>query len=157
MTPRSSKPPQDLLTLSANGLRDAIAKEAVGHERQWAEHVLPALSKVEVALRTHLAAVMDPTAEIDKTRPTLARRAEELQREHGDLLAAVHHLGERLGRAVQAFQPTPAESTVDARGIVDLAAIKHEAEQLLAQLHEHREAEIDLIQETVDTDIGVGD
>lgn len=148
---------EDSLALSANTLREAIDAEAPGHERQWAEAIDRALAEVEMAIRKHLIPSKDPTAEVDQTRPSLARQADELRSEHGDLLAAVHHLREQVQRVVQAFQPAPDVNTRNAPGIVDLGALRREAEQLLTRLHEHREAEINLIQESVVTDIGVGD
>jgi hypothetical protein len=60
--------------------------------------------------------------------------------------------------AAQAFQPAADPSpTTGAGGVADFGAIRHQAEQLLADLQENKEAETKLVLDSVNTDIGVGD
>ena len=151
---------EDPLALAVNRLREAIATDAPGRERPWAEGVQSALAVVEAAVRKHLAAARSPQgvlAEVDETRPTLARQADELCSEHGDLMAQVNALRNNVQRAAQAFQPTLDASTSGAKGIADFGAIRQEVQQLLASLEQHTEAETRLVQESLLTDIGVGD
>src|SRR5262245_14112204 len=88
-------PPQsidDALMLSLDRLRQALAADVPGYEREWAEAVGDALAPVETALRQHRAAARSPDgllAEVDETRPTLARQADELRHDQDDLLTQI--------------------------------------------------------------------
>jgi hypothetical protein len=150
----------DTLALAARGLKQAISAEAPGRERQWAQTVDDALSFAETAMRKHRSAAQGAKgtlAAVDVTRPTLARQADELRNEHGLLLSQVIGLRDKVRRAGQAFRPTLEVSTNDAQGIADLGAIRADIQQFVDRLEDHRDAEINLIQESVLTDIGVGD
>jgi hypothetical protein len=142
-------------------LGQALAADVPGHEREWAEAVGDALAHVETALLQHRAAAKAPDgllAEVDETRPTLARQANELRSDHDDLLAQVLALREEVQRAAEAFQPaTNPSSAMNRRGVADFGAIRARAQQLLAGLQENTQAETKLVMESVNTDIGVGD
>jgi hypothetical protein len=149
----------DILMFSLDGLRQALATETSGREREWLEAVGDALARIEVALRQHRVAAQapdGPLAEVDQTRPTLARQADALRSDHDDFLMQLLALREQVRRAVEAFQSGPASPASASRG-VDLGAIRQQAEQLLAGLQENREAETKLVQESINTDIGAGD
>jgi hypothetical protein len=148
-------------------LLQAVAEVIPGRERDWAERVRGALAGIERALRHHVADAESPEGlftGVDLTRPTLVRRVSELRREHGDFLKEVRALQNDMERAAQAFEPyaevagapqalpRPAVETVP-----DFGAIRQRVEQFLTALKEHREAEADLVFESVSTDIGVGD
>jgi hypothetical protein len=151
----------DALALSLDQLRLAIATDVPGRQREWAEAVEDALASVEKALRQHRAAAKAPDgllAEVDETRPTLARQADGLRSDHDEFLAQVLALRKELQRAAEAFRPANIPSIMTlAGGVPDFGAIRQQAEQLVAALQENKEAETKLVLESVNTDIGVGD
>jgi hypothetical protein len=151
----------DALALSLDTLRQALAADVPGRERQWADAVGDAAARVEAAPRQHRAAAKAPDgilAEVDETRPTLARRADELRTEHDDFLEQVRALREEVRLAAEAFRPgAGAAAQPVVAGVVDFGAIRRQAEQFLAGLQGHREAETKLVLESINTDIGAGD
>jgi hypothetical protein len=160
----SLPPPQgqeDPLARAADRLREMLAAEIPGHERRWAQCVERALVLVEAAMRQHLAALQEPDgflAEVDVTRPTLARQADQLLSGDEDLIAQLIALRDQARRAAQAFQPTLRSAAASAgQGIADLSAIRARGEQLLDSVEKHVAAETKLVQESVLTEIGVGD
>lgn len=99
----------DALGLSLDPLQQALAADVPGREREWALAVGDALTRVEVSLRQHRAAAKapdGPLAEVDETRPTLARQADELRSDHDDFLTELLALREEVYRAAEAFQPS---------------------------------------------------
>jgi hypothetical protein len=159
-----SPPPRrkpEALVAALDRSRQALAADVPGHEREWAEKVEAALAGVEQALRQHMAVAATPDgvfAEVDDTRPTLARQADVLCQEHGDLLKQVLALREEVRRTAAAFQPAagPTAKTA-AGGVADFGVLRQQAEKLLAGLEQNKEAETKLVLESVTTDIGVGD
>jgi hypothetical protein len=151
----------DALALSLDSLRQALATDVPGREREWAQAVGDTLARVEATLRQHRAAAKAPDgllAMVDETRPTLARQADELRTDHDDFLKQVIALREEVCRAADAFQSSADRSArPDAGNIVDFSAIRQRAEQLLAGLQENKEAETKLVLESINTDIGAGD
>jgi hypothetical protein len=156
-----SRKKEDALGLSLEPLRQALATKVPGRERDWAYAVEEALTHVEAALREHRAAAKAPDgvlAEVDETRPTLARQADELRGDHDDLLKGVITLRQEARKAAAAFDPSadrPAQRTET--GVMNFADIRQRAELLLAGLHKNKHAETDLIQESINTEIGTGD
>jgi hypothetical protein len=149
------------LARSANRLCETLGADIPGHERRWAQRVERGLVLVEAAMRKHLEALQAPDGfleEVDVTRPTLARQAHELLREDADIIAQLVDLRDQARRAAQAFQSSPSSAYADAgQGIADLSAIRHKAEQVLGSVKKHLAAETRLVQESVLTEIGVGD
>jgi hypothetical protein len=138
---------RDALLPALEHLQRALAAPVAGHEREWPRGMEDALGRMERALQQHAVATQGPDgtiALVDETRATLARKSEELRHEHGELLENVRALREEVRCAVEA--PRPDGGTVRRRG-----------EQLLADLSRHQQAETDLVQESINTDIGVGD
>lgn len=152
---------EDPLACAANRLRETLAGQIPGHERQWAQRVERALVFVEAAMRKHLAVLQDPNgflAEVDVTRPTLARQADELLLGDQDIITQLIDLRDEARAAAQAFQQTLSNASTNAvKGIADLSAIRSKAEHLLNRVHKHGVAEMRLVQESVLTEIGVGD
>jgi hypothetical protein len=152
---------EDALGLSLDQLRQVLAADVPGREREWAEAVEDALAHVGAALGQHRADAQAPDgllAEVDETRPTLARQAEELRGQHDDFRAQLRALRQDVRRAAEAFQPGAGPAAaVDAGPVADFGAIRRQVEQLVAGLQAHREAETKLVLESVNTDIGVGD
>jgi len=151
----------DVLGLSLEQLDQALTTQVAGRETEWAKAVARALEDLETALRQHRAATKAPDgvlAEVDETRPTLARQAQELRSEYDDSLHKVEALHEEVLQAATPFQAAgrPGENTFNT-GIPDFTAIRRDAEDLLASLEHNKEAEAKLVLESVNTDIGVGD
>jgi hypothetical protein len=159
--PQELRSSDEALVISLEWLRLAVAGEIPGREREWAEAVADAVAGVETALRLHKAAARAPDgllAEVDETRPTLARKAAELRSDHDAWLGRVLCLRAEAARVAQAFQPAVVSPpTRPARGVADFGAIRNQARQVLAGLEENREEEMKLVLESVNTDIGVGD
>src|SRR5438093_1423762 len=112
------QPPRndDPLGQCLDRLGQAVAADVPGREQEWAEAVIDALAHVETALRQHRTAAKAPDgllSEVDETRPTLARQANELRNDHDALLAQVLALRNEAQRAAEAFQPasTPSAKT----------------------------------------------
>src|SRR5262249_29226679 len=130
-------------------LRQSASAEVPGHELQWAENVGVAVTVVEKALRQHMALAETPEgflAQVDGTRPTLARQAGELCREHGDLLRQVLALKEEVDHAAEAFRPaTEVANKIEAASVPDFGALRQQAEELLAALLEHKYEEMKLV------------
>jgi len=152
---------EDPLVCSADRLRETLAAEIPGHERRWAQGVERALVLFEAAMRKHLAVLQDPEgclAEVDVTRPTLARQAGALLSGDEDIIAQLSDLRDQARRAAEAFQPILGNASANAvKGIADLSAIRSKAKLLLGRVQEHAAAETRLVQESVLTEIGVGD
>src|SRR5262245_1548049 len=158
---QSPRRKHDALDLSLDRLRQALAADVHGHEREWSETVGDALAGVETALRQHRAvakATDGLLAEVDETRPTLARQADKLRSDYDDFLVQVRALRAEVQFAVEAFTTAAAPSAqTGAGGVVDFGAIRQHADQLLSGLQQNKDAETQLILESVNTDIGVGD
>jgi hypothetical protein len=163
-TTSALQPPRkehDALALSTDRLRQALAADVPGHEREWLETVGVALARVETALRQHRAIAKAPDgllAQVDETRPTLARQADELRNDHDDFMAQVRVLRAEVQRTVDAFTSAAAVSAKKlAGGVADFGAIRQHADQLLFDLQQNKDAETQLVLESVNTDLGVGD
>jgi hypothetical protein len=132
----------DPLATALEQLQRAIAGNTA-NVGEWRETMECAVVEIENALRHHRGeerAQDGVLAEVDKTRPTMVRDANDVRAEHTDLL----HDAIELRRAARDASADP-------------AAIRTQAEELLARLRQNRESETQLLQESVNTDIGVGD
>jgi hypothetical protein len=159
---------EDVLLQPIEKLEQALAAEFPGHERDWAQGVGSALVDIEQALGLHTALAETPDGlltKVDLTRPTSVRQVSELRREHTDLQEQTRSLQTKLQTAAQAFQaPHATFAKVDAlpepaplSPVPDFGAIRQAIGELLAALQRHRQEETKLVQESVNTDIGVGD
>jgi hypothetical protein len=159
---------KDTWNESMERLQSALAVPAPGREREWAETVNNAVAVVERALRQHHAIGRDANglfAEVDETRPTLAREAMEVRQDHDVLLERCLALREEVRRALEAFTVTPNalnQGDADPRptpvvGVPDFGAIRRQAQELLELMLATRQAEAKLVLESVNHDIGVGD
>jgi hypothetical protein len=107
----------------------------------------------------------DPGAALDGSRASLVRRADELCRDHTHLLDHAGSLSEEVRCAARAAPPSPwtgngphvlpGQTPVAAES--DLESLRARVEKFLDALRKHEEAEAELILESVNTDIGVGD
>jgi hypothetical protein len=158
----------DALVTSIDRLIQVLDADVSGHEREWAERMAHALARIEEGLRRHGAVDRFPDgllAEVEDTTPTLARKVDELCREHGDLLEQCLALQEEVRLLVEAFAPAAEASRErDAwpkqtgSGMAPaVGAIREQAEPFLASLRQNNAAETKLLQESVNTDLGGGD
>lgn len=148
----------DALQRSLDGLDQALAAEVPGHERDWALMVGQSLAKVEYALREHREeAPNELLAEVDGTRPSLARKADAVCRDHGAFLEQIRVLRDEVAHAAEAFRPGQAWGAPGEGGVVDFSDIRQRAEQFLAGLRHNKEDETQLVLESINGDIGVGD
>ena len=103
-----------------------MATDVPGRERDWAEGVMDALARLETALRQHRAGAKapdGPLAEVDETRPTLARQADELRKDHDEFLAQSSPCAEECSAQQMPFnllantlaRPVPVESRTSAQ------------------------------------------
>jgi hypothetical protein len=146
----AQRPKEDKLALFLDRLRQALDADRAGRERDWAKTVGDTLARLEAALRQHQAAACHPDgplAEVDQTRPTLVRQADELRNDYDDLVKQIPILREQVRCAAEVHRPDD----------VDFAALRQQAEQLLAGLREKRETETKLLLDSVNVDIGAGD
>ncbi len=137
----------DALLIAMHRLEAALAAAAPGREQAWNARVGQDLRGVQECLARHVAsaeAADGLLAEIDLSRPTLARRAERLRREHAELLRQADALQSRIEHHGPDECP-------------DFADIRQRAAWLLGALRHHQGQEADLIFETFYTDIGAGD
>jgi|SRR5579875_1004944 chromosome segregation ATPase len=146
----AQRPQEDALAIFLDRLHQVLDTDCAGREHDWVEAVEDALARLEAALQQHQAAAWHPEgplAEIDQTRPTLVRKADELRNDYEDLARQLPALREQVRRAAEAIR-------LDGG---DIAALRQQVEQLLAGLQEKREAEMKLVLDSVNTDIGAGD
>jgi hypothetical protein len=162
------KTANDALSLFVDRLEGALGSGVPGHEREWAEQVGGALAAVEVAVQQHAASVEAPDgmyAQVDLTRPTLARQVGELRQKHRDFVQQASLMKNEMSRAAELFERRaapfgPASTLPEPAGvhaIPDFGAIRQRAERFIGALQHHLQVENDLILESVTTEIGVGD
>ncbi len=158
----------DAPLLFVDRLEEALGSDVPGREREWGEQVGGALAGVEVSVRQHAASVEAPDgmyAQVDLSRPTLARQVSELRQEHRDLVQQAGLLQNEVRRAAKLFesrtQPIGPASTLPepagVHAIPDFGAIRQRVERFIVALHRHLEVENALILESVTSEIGVGD
>ena len=142
-------------------LGNTLANNVPGNEWQWANSVANALGLVESALREHRDRAKAPDgllASVDETRPTLARQADGLRSEHDHFLAQLSCLKGEVRHAAEAFRPVGNDhANVAAGEIPDFGDIRQKVCQLLEALHQNTEAEMCLVLDSINTDIGAGD
>jgi|SRR5262245_34064209 len=158
MSPKTAAQNRDTLALAADHLSQALSAKIGGREREWAESVAATLARMETALRKHRAVANDPEglfAAVDEIRPALAKQADELRSNHSDFLEQVNVLRDEVESAVAAMQlnPDPEAKPVGDK-VADLSVIRQLGENLLADLRQTKAAEMRLVAESVNTDIG---
>lgn len=144
----------DALLVAMHRLEAALAAAAPGREQAWNARVLKDLAGVQECLARHVTSAEAPDgllAEIDLTCPTLARRVEQLRREHADLMQQAG----ALQRRVEECWCVEWAPGVDGRP--ETADVREQAARLLSALRDHQAHEADLIFETFFTDIGASD
>jgi hypothetical protein len=165
----SSTAPQDALANAAQLLQDALAKDFVGADCNWAAGMVRALRLLECELGRYdpVGHTVDgPLADLDRIRPTLCRQWSILYLHYRDLGKRAQRLRAEVQHAAAAFELVgeapaatvhPAKGTPVATEVPVFGAVRQQAQELLIDLNQSRDAEIALFFESVVTDIGVGD
>lgn len=162
----SARPTDGDLAHALERLEQCLNAEVPGREKPWAEQLGGALRGLEAILTRHIEtteAADGMFQEVDLTRPTLTRKVGQLRREHQTLRQCAVELRQQLDEAARAFQPSsaalsePLPEPPGVAAVVDFASIRPKVEELVARLKKHQSGEVDVLLESVDTDIGVGD
>lgn len=159
---------RESLRSSIDRLSQSLGNQAPGHEREWTRGLADALGRADVVLRERLAAGREEQgalAEVDVTIPALARQVGDICRAEVDLINDIDALKAELNRAQAAFASPTTPRQVSGKGIemtpvatvVDLNDLRARTEYLVTILQAIDTAEVQLIQESVNRDTGVGD
>jgi hypothetical protein len=150
----SAPPSKDKLLALLRELEQILAKDGPGLQRDRLGEVNVILTRVEHVLQQHAAdseAFDGLFATVDGTRASLGHRVNALYRRCFDLLVQVGDL-QREVRAASA------EPGAEANGNdSELGDLRQHLNAFLAALQKHRQEEMDLVLESVTTDIGAGD
>jgi hypothetical protein len=139
---------RDALLQSIERLEQALAQEPSTGERAWAATVDQALAEAEQALRQENADAHSPRGgpfkAVDMTRPALVRQVAKLRRQlTADVSEAAELRSEVQGAAHGAT--------------LDIGALRQHLHNFVSDLRRLKEGEIDVVQESVTTDLGAGD
>lgn len=159
---------KDILSRRIEQLQRTLSSAGDVQRKVWIEEMEDRLASLEQAVREHTADAEAPDglfAEIDLTRPSLTRRVQELRQEHRDFVDHIDALREEARRLARPLasdaEPQPASSGDTMLGESALAdacqTFRRHTEDFIVRLQEHEKIEADLVLESVDTDIGVGD
>jgi len=144
----------DPLATSLQRLHQALVVDTRGRDRQWAEVLGSTLAQVEKGLRRHrTGAQVAHEVLADEPRATLARQVKRVRNDYDELLVQVVALREDVRHAQRPRARPSVRMPAHSRG----SARSGQAKQLLAGLQHNRETETRLLQESINTDIGVGD
>jgi PAS domain S-box-containing protein len=142
---QANVPTRDILLMLAKRLEQALAADSNGREHGWTERVSLVLERVAQMLEQHLAEVAAPDgpfAQADRTKPSVNRHIERLRRQYAEFLEQARALREDVERA-SAGQ--------------NLSSIRERLRAFVAELEHYRKEEINLVMDSVTTDIGAGD
>jgi hypothetical protein len=158
---------EDPLAVQTDRLSQAVHASDRGRERNWSESLDEALAGVERALRRHMMIAQDPQgvfAEVDETRPTLARQASRLREDHERLLEQCLAIRKELRRPTGEFSfaaadslPIPGSPKRSNEIIPGHGEIRQHTEKLCDELRVNLQSETHLVLESINTDIGVCD
>jgi hypothetical protein len=153
----------DALRVSLSQLQKALAVEGFEGKKAWAGAMWFALARVETKLRQHLEGAKSADgvlAEVDDTRATLVREQDRLVQEYSNRLEQVIALKWEMFRAAKGKDcPDLGKPARFPEGleVSDWPGLRRRAEHFLAELNKDKEAETDLIMESLHAEIGVGD
>jgi two-component system cell cycle response regulator DivK len=160
----SGRAGDDALTQAIEGLGKTLAARVPGRERAWSEQLDGTLAELEQALREpaeQLELGLEMRPGVDLGRPTLFRRALALRQQCQRLGEQARALRGEVQGVAQIFQAPPIAGGLPqvsgAGAVVDFSAIRRSGARLLEALKRHAAAERELLFESVNTDIGVGD
>jgi hypothetical protein len=156
------------LNLAADRLEEVTSRPAAGREVEWTSNATDALFCLQSAIGEHIQDCEDREgmlAHIDLTRPGMARQVGVLRQAHLDLPFLINMLLYQILSAGEAFSnsnkigvragdlPPPRKP----ERLVDFESLRQSALDLVSILRDHIRQEVDLLQETVTTDLGAGD
>jgi len=133
------------LLIAMHRLEAALGSPAPGREDNWEQRVARELKLLADIWRHHVASAECDCglySELFAARPEVALRIDELRNEHKCLEEFITSLSRSLLREVP---------------VVEFAATRKYAAELLTGLRSHHAKEVDLIFECFWTDLGVGD
>lgn len=151
-------------------LQNVLAERTAGSDRAWLDRVEPCLARLEQAARQHLANLGDDGENAGngesslQPSPKVARRTEALRQE----LEALRQEAATLRGQAQTVHPVAAPSNPrtaagalsvapEAAEIADFGVFYERLEQMLHDFEHFDEDETDMIQESVNLDLGAGD
>ncbi len=156
------------LVQAMQGLKEALGSNGVG-QKDWAGRVGQALEVVEEAVRRHRDALEDEEGRVVDVNtslnpsPVVKRRADELCAELDDFLEEARELRRKVGEihASPLADPKNLAGALpvapEAGDLPDFGVFWQRARDLLKGLGHFEEAEADLIQYSVNLDLGAGD
>jgi hypothetical protein len=156
-------PRRDVLLMLVKRLEQSLAADWVGREAAWLDRVVLVLDRVEQAMRQQVLEGDGHADELQGTPPGQARRMDGLRAKYGEFVEQAMALKEdlqQLSHGLRSFSKLAndrAEAAVAAPVNLDMAATRQRIERFRRQLEQHRQEEINLVMESVTTDIGGGD
>jgi two-component system cell cycle sensor histidine kinase/response regulator CckA len=138
-------PRRDMLLMLAKRLEQALAADTPPLD--WLERVGLVLERVEQMLEQHLAEIAAPDgvfADIDQTKQSEAREIERLRKSYGKFVEQAHVLKADVDQAKRSKSHAK-------------PSLRERLRQFVADLEAHRQEEVNLVLESVTTDIGGGD
>ena len=135
-------------------LKQALAEDSTGRERDWAERVDRALAGIVGAVQRHNATLLAPSGGVvdvasgQVPSPGVDRRLAVLYEELEGMLGEAAALRARLQRVL---------TSATAGELPDCTLCRCRAAELLDALDRYETDEADLILDSVTTDIGAGD
>jgi PAS domain S-box-containing protein len=156
-------PRRDVLLMLVKRLEQALAADWVGRETAWLDRVVLVLDRVEQAMRQQVLEGDSHADELQGTPPGQARRMDGLRAKYGEFVEQAMALKDdlqQLSHGLRSFSKIAndrAEAPAAAPVNLDMAATRQRIERFRRKLEEHRQEEINLVMESVTTDIGGGD
>jgi len=138
-------PKRDMLLMLAKRLEQALAADA--SQPDWLERVGLVLERVEQMLEQHLADIEAPDgvfADVDQTKRSEGRDIERLHKSYGQFVQQAHDLKAEVDRVKQGKSRAG-------------SFLRERLRTFVADLEAHRKEEVNLVLESVTTDIGGGD
>jgi hypothetical protein len=139
---------RDALLQSIESLEQALAQDPTPGRRAWAARVDQALAAAEQALRQENADARSPKGgpfkAVDMKRPALVRQVDKLRLQLSAEVGEAAELRSEVQGAAHGVTP-------------DLDALRQHLHLFVGDLRRLKEGEIDLVQESVTTDLGAGD
>lgn len=158
----------DKLVSAIEELQDISNQPSAGCEIEWTKQTANALDSLQWAMGQHIGECESKGgmySKIDLTRPGLARQVAALRQAHLELPFLVNMLQHQVLSAAEAFsiasgsdvQASDLPPARQAESVIDFDAIRQCSLDLVQIVRNHWQHEVDLLQESVTTDLGAGD
>jgi hypothetical protein len=150
------------LSIGAESVSQTLARRIPGREREWARDLAHSLGHAESALAQHVAALEEPEGEFARfDNGSAGKQVANLCRSQREILEACARLRIEAELAASAFSEnggrSPSHRGPHRGAIPDFGLLRERAIGLLERLRGSSAAEIRLILDGVNTDIGCGD